>query len=550
MFEEVDALIGSPEPTARTLPRGEMAFGAYDGASRVAREVAMWQPSMKSADGDILPEKALADTRVRDMTRNDAYVSAGMDIHRDNIVGARYMLNAKPDWKTLGLPESWAEEFQEVAEAKFSLYAESPSNWPDAARMNTLTAMVRLALGVYVMTGEVLATAEWRRDGGRAFNTCVQMIDPDRLSNPYGEMDSPTLRGGVQRDYMGAPIGYHIRMAHPADLTDINAYKWKYVPATKGLASGKPWWDRALVIHIVEQFRPDQTRGIAKMVSALKEMRMTKNFRDITLQKAVTQATYAATIESDLPSEAIYAALGGGDQSIMPWATDYLGTIAQYTSSAKNLQIDGVKIPHLFPGTKLNLQNAGAPDGVGTEYERSLLRHIAAALGVSYEQLSRDYSEVNYSSLRAANNETHKYMQGKKAMVADRFASSIYRLWLEEAINKGELPMPPNAPSWYEGQNADAYARCEWIGASRGQIDELKETQAAVLRGKNNLTTDEAECARLGLDWRDVYRQRAREKKMREDLGIEIEESNMINAVSGAPREKNAGVPSEESGDE
>jgi capsid protein len=28
----------------------------------------------------------------------------------------------------------------------------------------------------------------------------------------------------------------------------------------------------------------------------------------------------------------------------------------------------------------------------------------------------------------------------------------------------------------------EAMSRCDWIGASRGQIDELKETQAAILR--------------------------------------------------------------------
>ena len=39
---------------------------------------------------------------------------------------------------------------------------------------------------------------------------------------------------------------------------------------------------------------------------------------------------------------------------------------------------------------------------LGQEFEQSLLRYIAAALGVSYEQLSKDYSQTNYSSARAA----------------------------------------------------------------------------------------------------------------------------------------------------
>lgn len=538
---DIDELIGIQQ-----RPSEQMMGGAYEAASRTSRELALWAPPMRSADGDILPEKGTADSRVRDMARNDAYVAGGINLHRDNIVGSMYMLSAKPNWKVLGLTEEWSVEFQEMVEAKFTLWAESPSNWPDAAKVNTLTGLVRLALGVYVMTGEVLATAEWRRNNLRTFRTCIQMLDPDRLSNPFGEMDSPELRGGIKRDFMGAALGYYIRMAHPHDIADMNAYRWKYVPATKGLAAGNLDWDRPMVIHILEQFRPDQTRGIAQMVSALKEMRMTKHFRDITLQKAVTQAMYAATIESDLPTEAVQAQLGGMNTD---WATQYLASIAQYVGSAKNLQFDGVKIPHLYPGTKLNFQNASGTDGVGEDFERSLLRYLAASLGVSYEQLAKDYSNTNYSSARAAMLETWRYMQGKKRMVADRFASLVYRLWLEEAINIGEIVLPAGAPSWYEGQNADAYSQCEWIGASRGQIDELKETQAAVLRIRNNLSTYEDEMARLGKDWRAAFRQRKREEAMLEEFGLKVEADNMMNAASGEVREANDGEADEPKGD-
>ena len=80
--------------------------------------------------------------------------------------------------------------------------------------------------------------------------------------------------------------------------------------------------------------------------------------------------------------------------------------------------------------------------------------------------------------------------------------------------------MPLNAPNFWEGLNAEAYGRCTWIGASRGQIDEKKETEAAQLRMNMNITTLEKECAALGLDWREVLQQRAREKKMEDELGL------------------------------
>lgn len=529
--DRIEALLG----TSEIVPPPVQAGGPYDGADRFDRELATWHPALMSADGEILPHKGMADARSRDVLRNDSYVAGAADLHRDNIVGGMYLLNSKPDYKILGLDESWSSEFQEEVESKFTLFAESPENWIDASRMNSFTGLIRLAVGVYVAGGEILASVEWLRDRGRPYNTAIQMIDADRLSNPYGRMDDERLRAGVSRNKYGAPKGYWIRVAHPSDYTTPEAYRHKYVPARKP-------WGRLQVLHILEQLRPDQTRGISALVTSLKELNITKRFRDVTLQNAVVNATYAASIESDLPSEAVYEQLGGGNlgEGVSNYAKEYLGAIGAYSSSSRNLKIDGVKIPHLFPGTKLKMHPAGDGGPLGTEFEQSLLRYVASNLGVSYEQLSRDYSATNYSSIRAAMTETWKYMQSRKRMVADRFASHIFRLWLEETMNKGEIEsLPRRAPSWYEGLNAEAYTACEWIGASRGQVDELKETQAAVLRLKNNLSTHEDEMARLGKDFRKTFAQRQREKDEMEERGLLVEEDGkMMNAVTGEPREK------------
>ena len=282
--------------------------------------------------------------------------------------------------------------------------------------------------------------------------------------------------------------------------------KWARVPAVKP-------WGRPQIIHIADILRPGQTRGVSKMVAVLKEMRMTKVYKDIVLQNAVINATFAAAIESELPREMVFSQLGAGD---MGWLQKYLGALAEYTGSANNLAIDGVRIPHLFPGTKLNLQNAGQPGGIGSGFEDSLLRHICAAIGLSYEQFSKDYSKTNYSSARASMIETWKYMQSKKKLVTDRFATMVYMLWLEEEINNPntDLPLPKGNSHFYEGINREAYSRCDWIGASRGQIDELKETQAAVLRIASGLSTYEEELGKLGKDYREVFTQRAREMKL------------------------------------
>ncbi|MDM9626293.1 phage portal protein [Rhizobium sp. S152] len=508
--------------TAELLGYG-IAGDAYDGASRFSKELASYSPMIRSADADILPAKRIADARTRDTVRNDAYVASGATLRKDNIVGSYYMLNAKPVTTVLFGKEDdkWEDEFQEEVEEKFGLWAESFENWPDASRINTLTGLVRMAVDHHTVQGEVLAAAEWLRDQPRMFSTAIQMIDVDRLSTPPEFSGDTQVRGGVRRNQYGAPQVYYVRMAHPSDWMSPDSYKWKPVDIRKP-------WGRLQMLHIYEQLRPDQSRGMSAMVAALSEMKMTKNFRKMVLQNAVLNATYAATIESELPTEAIFAQLGGESmtpEKIQEALSGYMGghyqTLDSYMAGAKNLHIDGVKIPHLPPGTKFKLQGAGQGGPLGSEFEQSLLRHIAAALGVSYEQLSRDYTQTNYSSARAAMNETYKAMLSIKRMVADRFATTVYTLWLEEALNKGEITsVRRSMPSFYEKQFKEAYTASDWVGASRGQIDELKETQAAILRINNGLSDLETENARLGADWRKRMRQMKREMEWKEFYNI------------------------------
>lgn len=523
--------------------------GAYEASDRFDQSIALWQPALRSPDVEILPEKDILDARALDMTRNDAYILSGQMLHRNHIVGSRYMLSAIPaiDYlKTLNpaFDEKWAEEFQEEVETKWHLYAESSQNYFDASGRNTFTEMVRLAVGTYVPHGEILATVEWIPDLS-GYGTKIQLTDPVRLSTPTQHSTDDKVRGGVRFDKNGRPVSYYIRRTHPYDML-LSRKQWddhKEVRARKK-------WGRENVIHILEQMRISQTRGVSDMVAALSEMRITKKFRKVTLQNAVLNATYAAAIESTLPAELAFQSLGAGltadsvGSGYVDSANTYLAAVASYfgENEKRYAHIDGLRIPHMYPGTKLAFHQAGDQKGVGQDFETSLLRYIAANLGVTYEQLSHDYSKTNYSSIRAGLVETIKFMGSRKKVTADSFSNRSYRPWLEEAIGDGHITsMPANAPSWYDGLTAEAYAQADWIGTGRGQIDELKETQAAVMRMNNNLSTLEDEIAATkGKDWRKVLMQRKRERELIDEYGLAPPQENALNALSPEEDEEDA----------
>lgn len=511
--------------------------GALEGAERTSRETMLWNADRRPADSIIHTIKDEADARGRETVTNDGAAQGVVDINRDSIVGNQYRLNAQPNWTVLqqmvskSFDEVWAEEYQLAVEEKFNLIAESNECWLDASRQVTFTGLIRMGIAVFVYTGETLATAEWIREVDRPFATAVQLISPSRLSNQLNVINTKYLRDGVAKDDRGKPIGYWIRTGDPYDYADLlNTLQWTFVPARKNLIPGAPpFWNRKMVIHIKDALQPNQTRGVSALVAVLKEMRMTRKFRDITLQNAIVNASYAATIESELPGEVIAAAMGAGatgdvSQGFMNFIGGYLNGLDSYLKNANAVSVDGAKMPHLFPGTKLNARPLGTPGGVGTDFEASLLRHTCAGLGISYEEFANDWSKTNYSSGRASALKTWKHMSSRKKFIADALADDIFALWLEEDLNAGNLPLPRGWDSrvFYLPYGRDALLKCDWIGAGRGQIDELKETQAALLRINGRLSTHEQEIAKQGGDYRSVFRQLAREEKYAGTLGLDL----------------------------
>lgn len=506
----------------------EMSFGGgLEGAERTKRETALWSPPMVSPDRAINPGKKLADARGKDMVLNDGYTQGAVRIQKDSIVGASYRLNAKPDHRVILGSDTkygaeWAEEFASVAEARFNLAAESEDGWFDASGQLTFTGMLRLWVGAFCYTGEIIGTAEWEdSDPTRPFKTAIQMISPDRLCNRDGLPDGydprtgAKLSRGVEMDRKNRPIRFHIRRGYETDWDNRDLNTWDIIEARKP-------WGRRQVVFVRDPNLIDQTRGVSEMVAALAHSNMTKTYSELILQKAVVDASYAAAVESEMPNADVIAALGGGESGFVNAVGQYMSMLQDFLGASENIAIDGVKMPHLFPGTKLNILPMSTPGGIGSDFEDSLIRKLAATFGVGFSEMSRNFAKFNYSGIKAEMALIERTMNAKKKFGADRAATQIYQLWLEEEIAQGNLPLPRgrNRTDFYKPLHKDAYSRCSWIASGRGQVDELKETQAAMLRIKAGLSTYEKEASKLGEDWRELAAQRAKEEKVFRELDL------------------------------
>nr|MCU0965981.1 phage portal protein [Burkholderiaceae bacterium] len=157
-----------------------------------------------------------------------------------------------------------------------------------------------------------------------------------------------------------------------------------------------------------------------------------------------------------------------------------------------------------------------------SEFMRAMLREIAAGVGTSYESLSRDYSQSNYSSSRLALLDDRDGYKALQQWWVRSFREPLYRIWLQQAVFARAVASVP----------IDAYAvdprRYEAVMFKlRGWswVDPTKEVNAykeAVKAGFTTITDVVAQTAG-GMDIEDVIATRQRELEMLEAAGIDVD---------------------------
>lgn len=517
--------------SAPAVTSGAQASGYQAGGSDMALHG--WNPIRLSPDAALLPDLDTLAARSQDLARNNGLVSGAFQTQRDNIVGAVLKLSATPDYRLLGWTREKALEWEHTTEAKFRSYAETTE--VDAGRTLNLLGLSNLALTGAFTEGDALALPIWRPRPDARWSTRIKLISAARLQTPPALIAREDIRGGIHFDEDGAPLGYYILKRDPGDRFSLFGYKanideFEYVPAFTP-------WGRRRVIHLHDKEATGQSRGKPILAAVMREFHMAGKYSSNELQAAVSSSLIAAFLESDMDPDSS-AALFGEDQRgpREAWKTS--------VKEARNIRkLEGAAVIPLPAGAKVTPFVPGRPNQAFEAFMLAVLRHIAAGLNMPYELLLKDFSHTNYSSARAALLEAWRYFNGRRRWMVDNWLKPIYELWLEEAVNAGEI----DAPAFY--QNRYAYSRCRFIFGGKGWVDPVKEAQAAVLRVAAGLSTMEAECAEQGNDYEEVMDQQQVEARMREERGLPpLGGSVSKPTASSITQTQSAADPEDESG--
>lgn len=487
---------------------------AHSGASITRKQLSNWIPNRAPADADILPDLGMLIARSRDLNRNNGLASGGFQTLQDNVVGWGLRLSSIPNYRALGKDIKWAEPWTRNVEMLWQAYAEGCAC--DAGGTLNFAAMTNLVWRSILENGEALLLPLWLdRMVETPFKTCFQVVDTDRLSNPWGQLPTSTFRGGIEMDDFGRPLAYNIRKALPwfgwyggvwlgntgfmgGDVFG-GSMEWERVPAMTD-------WGRPRVLHMFQKDRADQTRGKPILSPVIEQFRMLDSYQRTELQSAIVNSLVAGVIETPMDPASITELMGGDPKEYLRGKNEY------------RVRLEGGAFIPLWPGDKLTPYTPQRPPQTYAAFVESIIRQIGDAMGLPYELMAKDFSKVTYASARASLGEAWRFFVNRRKWLADYWASRVFAMWLEEAVNLGLV----DAPDFYA--NRAAYIRCKWIGPPRSQIDPVKEAQAQAIRLQNRTSTLEYECAEQSLDWNDVLEQLALENERMTELGLALPE--------------------------
>ncbi len=492
--------------------------GYRDGQVDVATEMSIWQPRLVSADSAILRHGKMIRARARDLVRNDPIAKNAVRMNRDAVAGSGLKLALKIDWRTLGLKNiEAAAEWQDHVTREWEAYAESPEFQADARREMTFSQLFQVVDQVDYVDGESLSVVE-SKEGFGLYRTCLNLVDVDRLDNPFGTLESARLRGGIERDVHGAPVAYHIRNAHPADVNyDMSAMTWSRVPRWTD-------WGRPVVFHTYDKTRAEQSRGVSEFASIVSTMWMLQQYNNTELTSAITQAAFAAVIQTELDWSSAVQVLGAqalkndGGNPLSAYAYAHMEQTAEYHRS-RGITWQGSQIPVLAPNEKLDVFRPTHPNSNFESFESAFIRKLAAGLGVEAHELGKNYREVNYSAARSALLAVWRTYRARRNRLITSFAMPFFGAWLEEAIMLGTVQLPHGVDDFLVAR--PYLLRGTFIAWGKPMIDPMKERQAQNLGMQMGAETLEDVVAEDGANWRDVLDQRAYERAYMINLGLD-----------------------------
>jgi len=380
---------------------------AYEGASTKDG----WIPRRggASANADHAADSRMLRNRARSLVQNNPYARKALDGLVANVVGEGIVPESRARTATLrkridALWEQWSRQCDADGKLDF----------------DGLTALAYRAME---QDGEVLIRLRPRRpEDGLAVPLQLQVLEVDYIDNTK---TGTNIVEGVQFDALGRVEGYWLHRHHPGDATGLLSFR----------DTGSTFVPAARVIHLYRMERPGQARGITRFAAGIARARDLAIFEDAELARKQNEALFSVIVSGDASEFAI--PIGTETQAQAQTRAGQTGELGELRSGAI-LSANGQHVTVASPA-------------VTTGYSETIRTHLyalAAAWGVTYEMLTGDLSQVNFSSSRVGQLEFRRIAEQTRWQVLVPSLTRIWGAFIAAANDAGLVPEQDPAVEW------------------------------------------------------------------------------------------------------
>jgi len=438
---------------------------AYEGA-KSGRRTSGWTTRGSDANSEIGSGLSSLRDRARDLVRNNPHAARGVMELAGAQIGTGIIPRADTGDKNL----------DKLIDGEFSRWAERC----DADGQLDFYGVQWQVVKAVPESGEALVRFKISRPSSEIrVPLQLQVLESDFLDHTrtiQTETGGYILQG-VEFDKSGQRKAYWLWTTHPGSVLPISPRLLSQpVPATD-------------VLHVYKKDRPGQVRGASWFAPVIMKLRDLDEYEDAELIRKKIEACVVAFIES--PEGADAAGLGKPK-------TD--------SSGRKVESFEPGMIERLSPGEKATFNSPQATGGY-RDFRTPQLQAIAAGLGPTYEQLSGDFSNVNYSSFRGARLGFNTVVEQYRWLcLIPMFLLPVWRKFIDMAYLAGVIPEPNYG--------------VRWTAPKLESVDPLKDALAERQRLRNlTLTLPEA-IAEHGYDPASQLEEIAETNKTLDELGL------------------------------
>lgn len=410
--------------------------------------------------------QSLRDT-ARDLVRNNPYAESALSTIADHTVGWGIVAKALP--VNVRVQQAWD--------------AWANSTACDADGRHDLAGLEKLVIKSAARDGEVLVRRRWRLlSDGLPLPVQLQVLEADFLDTSKNQAlpNGGKIVQGVEFDALDRRVGYWLYPTHPgSSLGTLNSSL--YSPSKRIAAAD--------IAHIFKVERPGQVRAVSWLAPVILRLRDADEYEDATLVKQKVAASLAI-VTTDV--EGSGAALGTADDTV----TTPTDTISP--GAVLNLPT-GRDVTVIQPPT---VREHG-------EYMSVTLRSIAAGIGVTYEDLTGDFTDLPYSAARMSRlRHWARVEDWRWRLLIPQFCHPVWGWAMEAAGILGLVNEPPQA---------------RWTAPPMPLIEPDKESLATLREIRNGTQTLSGAIMERGYDPAELFAERAAELKELDKLGIAVD---------------------------